>query len=107
MLELSQQEEQGKTKKTSISAEELDKVFDDGEEDILQYFDTENPLTIKQAGERIGQEWPLKAKRVNVDFPAWMLKRLDEEAAKLGLARQAVIKFYIAEKLGYSPNAKL
>lgn len=80
-------------KKNSITATELDKKFDDGEEDILQHFDVANPIFTQ--------------KRVNVDFPAWMLKRLDEEAAKLGLARQAVIKFYLAEKLGYSPDKSL
>lgn len=49
--------------------------------------------------------WP-KAKRVrqtqkqmNVDFPTWMVESLDREAGKLGVARQSVIKVWLAERL--------
>jgi predicted DNA binding CopG/RHH family protein len=94
-------------KKKYISAEKLDKLFDDGKEDALQHFDTSNIMSAKEAGEKLGFDWPLKPKRVNVDFPPWMIKRLDEEASKLGLARQAVIKFFLAEKLGYNPQKPL
>ena len=41
-----------------------------------------------------------EAKRVNVDFPAWMVKGLDRRAAHLGVTRQSLIKMWIAEKLG-------
>ncbi|WP_080797016.1 type II toxin-antitoxin system BrnA family antitoxin [Arabiibacter massiliensis] len=71
-----------------ISAEELDRVFDEGEEDVLQYFDTDNP---KQPN--------LGSKRVNVDFPLWMVNALDREARRIGVGRQAVIKTWIAERL--------
>jgi hypothetical protein len=41
----------------------------------------------------------LAQKRVNVDFPLWMLQSLDREAKRLGVPRQAVIKVWIAERL--------
>ena len=38
-------------------------------------------------------------KRVNVDFPTWMVDSLDREASKLGVTRQSVIKVWLAERL--------
>lgn len=38
-------------------------------------------------------------KRVNVDFPTWMIDSLDREARKLGVTRQSVIKIWLAERL--------
>ncbi len=38
-------------------------------------------------------------KRVNIDFPAWMVKSLDKEAKHVGVSRQAVIKMWLAERL--------
>jgi len=38
-------------------------------------------------------------KRVNVDFPTWMVDSLDEEATRLGVTRQSIIKVWLAEKL--------
>jgi hypothetical protein len=40
-----------------------------------------------------------KAKRVNVDFPTWMIESLDLEAGKLGVTRQSIIKVWLAERL--------
>lgn len=40
-----------------------------------------------------------EARRVNVDFPAWMVESLDREAQRLGVTRQSVIKIWIAERL--------
>lgn len=40
-----------------------------------------------------------KQKRVNVDFPTWMIESLDREAGKLGLTRQSIIKVWLAERL--------
>ena len=71
-----------------MRASELDKKFDDNQEDILQYFDTSK---IKMINE--------EPKRVNIDFPAWMVKSLDKEAQHIGVSRQAVIKMWLAEKL--------
>ncbi|MCP5245182.1 MAG: CopG family transcriptional regulator [Burkholderiales bacterium] len=43
---------------------------------------------------------PLRAhRRVNVDFPAWMIESLDKEASRLGVTRQAIIKIWLAERL--------
>ena len=61
--------------------------FDEGE-DVLDYFDLES-------AERPNRE----LKRVNVDFPLWMVEALDDEAGRLGINRQAVIKTWIAERL--------
>lgn len=74
-------------KKKTISAAELDAKFDAGE-DISEYLDWEN-------ARRPG----LEARRVNVDFPDWMVCSLDRAAARIGVPRQALIKFWIAERL--------
>jgi len=41
----------------------------------------------------------VEAKRVNVDFPGWVVAGLDRQAQKLGISRQALIKMWIAERL--------
>ena len=41
----------------------------------------------------------LEQRRVNVDFPAWMIDSLDREASKLGVTRQSVVKVWLAERL--------
>ena len=74
-------------KKKFMKANELDTKFDSGE-DISEYFDLENS---KRPG--------LEIKRINVDFPKWMVHSLDTEAKRLGVTRQSVIKFWISEKL--------
>ncbi len=40
-----------------------------------------------------------KQRRVNVDFPTWMIESLDREASKLGVTRQSIIKVWLAERL--------
>jgi hypothetical protein len=72
----------------AITAAELDEKFDNGE-DVSEYFDWSK-------ARRPNQE----ARRVNVDFPAWMVQGLDKEAGRLGVTRQSLIKMWIAEKLG-------
>lgn len=42
----------------------------------------------------------LAPRRVNVDFPAWVVEALDREAGRLGVTRQALVKLWIAERLG-------
>ena len=42
----------------------------------------------------------LELKRVNVDFPSWVVEALDREARRLGVTRQALVKLWIAERLG-------
>ena len=48
----------------------------------------------------------LATKRVNVDFPTWMIESLDREASKLGVTRQSIIKVWLAERLESSSVAK-
>ncbi len=70
-----------------MKASNFDKKFDKGE-DITKYLDLSRAT-------KPGQE----QKRVNVDFPVWMIHRLDREARRLGVARQSLIKIWIAERL--------
>ena len=74
-----------------MTAEQLDEIFDKGEEHILPYLDLAKAV-------RPGHQ----AKRVNVDFPSWMISRLDFEADRLGVPRQSLIKVWIAERLATS-----
>lgn len=75
-----------------MKAKDLDKKFDSGE-DITRFLDVTRT-------KRPGQD----QKRVNVDFPVWMIQSLDREAKRLGVPRQSIIKIWIAEKL--KENAK-
>ena len=43
--------------------------------------------------------WLIEARRVNVDFPAWVVEALDRQARHLGVTRQSLIKLWIAERL--------
>ncbi len=70
-----------------MKSEELDRRFDNGE-DISRYLDLSGIR-------RPGQE----QKRVNVDFPVWMIRSLDKVARRLGVPRQSVIKVWVAERL--------
>lgn len=47
-----------------------------------------------------------KQRRVNVDFPDWMIESLDREARRLGVTRQSVIKVWLAERLEQAPSNK-
>ncbi len=71
-----------------MKASEIDQKFDENQEDVLDYFDTSK---IKMLNET--------PKRVNIDFPAWMVESLDKEAKHIGVSRQAIIKMWLAEKL--------
>lgn len=71
-----------------MKAKDLDKLFDSGEVDITPYLELSE-------GMRPDQE----TKRVNVDFPVWMLRRIDETAKRLGVPRQSLIKVWLAERL--------
>lgn len=76
----------------SITTEEFDRLFDENQEDITPYLDM-------SSAKRINQRTHESPKRVNVDFSAWMLKALDQEALRLNISRQAVIKTILDEKL--------
>ena len=71
-----------------MKASEFDKKFDDGTEDIIEHLDLSS-----------ARRPNLEQRRVNVDFPAWMVDSLDKEASRLGVPRQSIIKIWIAERL--------
>lgn len=71
-----------------MKADDLDRKFDEGVEDIIEDLDLSTARR------------PLKEqRRVNVDFPLWMVDSLDREARRLGVTRQSIIKVWIAERL--------
>ncbi len=70
-----------------MKAKDFDKKFDDGES-IIDKIDLSKARRPEQ-----------EQKRVNVDFPVWMIQSLDKEARRLGVPRQSVIKMWLAEKL--------
>ncbi len=71
-----------------MNAKEFEKKFDDNKEDIIENL---NLSTIR----RINQE----QKRINVDFPTWVVESLDKEAARIGVTRQSIIKVWLVERL--------
>jgi hypothetical protein len=70
-----------------MKAKKFEQQFDDGA-DITASLDLSKARRVQQA-----------QKRVNVDFPIWMIDSLDREASKLGVTRQSVIKVWLAERL--------
>ncbi len=70
-----------------MKARHFDKKFDEGK-DISKYLDISKARRPKQ-----------EQKRVNVDFPLWMIQLLDKEAKRLGVPRQSIIKVWVAERL--------
>lgn len=70
-----------------MKAKEFDKKFDEGE-DITADVDLSKARRARR-----------DHKRVNVDFPVWMIESLDREATHLGVTRQSIIKLWLAERL--------
>jgi CopG antitoxin of type II toxin-antitoxin system len=70
-----------------MKAKKFEQQFDEGA-DITATLDLSKAKRVLQAH-----------KRVNVDFPTWMIDSLDREASKLGVTRQSVIKVWLAERL--------
>jgi len=70
-----------------MKAKDFDQQFEDGT-DITSSLDLSKAKCVLQ-----------NQKRVNVDFPTWMIDSLDREASKLGVTRQSVIKIWLAERL--------
>jgi len=77
-----------------MKAAELDKLFDEGEVDVLMHFDLSK-----------AEQPNKKHKRVNVDFPVWMLNELDRMSKRLGVTRQSLIKLWLADKLQSAQSA--
>ena len=70
-----------------MKAKKFEQQFDEGV-DITAALDLSKVKRVLQ-----------EQKRVNVDFPTWMIDSLDREASKLGVTRQSVIKVWLAERL--------
>ena len=70
-----------------MNSSEFDQCFDEGESviDALDLGAARRPR--------------LEQRRVNVDFPLWMVEQLDQEASRLGVTRQSIIKVWLAERL--------
>jgi len=71
-----------------MKAKAFDQKFDDDNEDIINDLDLS---TLKRPNQ--------KQKRVNVDFPGWIIDSLDKEANRIGVTRQSIIKLWLAERL--------
>ena len=74
----------------TITAKEFDEKFDNGE-DISKYLDFSKATRPNVLN--------TDTKKVNVDFPQWVIESLDKEAKKIGVTRQSIIKVWIAERL--------
>jgi hypothetical protein len=70
-----------------MKTEEFDRMFDEGK-DVTHLLD---PSSARRPNQEL--------KRVNVDFPIWIVNRLDQEARRLGVTRQSLIKIWLAERL--------
>ena len=78
---------------TKINSESLDRSFAAG-------------AVIPGSLETAKARRPLRQqRRVNVDFPAWMIDSLDREAGRLGVTRQSIIKVWIAERLAAADSS--
>ena len=74
-------------KEHTITAEEFDRRFDDGE-DITQFLDFDQAYRPN-----------LEQRRVNLDLPNWMIDTLDREAKRVGVTRQSIMKVWISERI--------
>ncbi|MDT8387468.1 MAG: CopG family transcriptional regulator [Thiogranum sp.] len=77
-----------------MKAKKFDSEFDSGKDvtDVLEISKARRPLQ--------------KQRRVNVDFPDWMIESLDREAGRLGVTRQSIIKVWLAERLEQTASNK-
>ena len=76
-----------------MKAKDLDKKFDEGKS-VMEHLELSKVRRPNQ-----------EQKRVNVDFPLWMIQSLDKEAKRLGVPRQSIIKIWLAERLNKSAAA--
>lgn len=72
----------------TITVEEFDRLFDEGSDEIDAFINW-GKMTRPN----------LDLKRVNVDFPQWMIYAMDRHAREIGISRQALIKSWISDKL--------
>jgi hypothetical protein len=74
-------------KEHTITAEELDRRFDDGE-DITEFLNLDQAFRPN-----------LEQRRVNLDLPNWMIASLDREAKRVGVTRQSIMKVWMSERI--------
>lgn len=77
-----------------MKAKNFDAKFDKGE-------DITSALDLSKARRPLQEQ-----RRVNVDFPTWMIESLDREAGRLGVTRQSIIKVWLAERLEQTASNK-
>ena len=70
-----------------MNSSEFERLFDNGDS-VLEGLDLDAARRPR-----------LQQKRVNVDFPLWMVDQLDQEATRLGVTRQSIIKVWLSERL--------
>ena len=78
-----------------MEAKDFDEKFDDNKQDIIDDLDLS---TIKRPHQ--------SQKRVNVDFPSWIIDSLDREASRVGVTRQSIIKLWLVERLEENASKK-
>lgn len=71
-----------------MKTQDFDKKFEAGEDDIIDDLDLSSARRVN-----------LEQKRINVDFPTWVVESLDREAARIGVTRQSIIKVWLVERL--------
>ena len=71
-----------------MKAKDFDKKFDDNKTDIIDDLDLSTAKRPNQS-----------QKRINVDFPTWVIDSLDREASRVGVTRQSIIKLWLVERL--------
>ena len=71
-----------------MKAKNFDKKFDDNKTDIIDDLDLS---TLKRPNQA--------QKRINIDFPIWVIDSLDKEASRIGVTRQSIIKLWLVERL--------
>lgn len=74
-------------KPSTMTAQEFEQRFDDGE-DITPFIDKSS---IRRPG--------VEPRRVNVDFPEWMIEKLDWQSRLIGVSRQALVKLWVSERI--------
>ncbi|MEK9564845.1 MAG: CopG family transcriptional regulator [Deltaproteobacteria bacterium] len=71
-----------------MKAEEFERKFDEAQEDLLEDLELSTARRVN-----------LESKRINVDFPSWVVEALDREATRIGVTRQSIIKMWLVERL--------
>ena len=78
-----------------MKAKDFEKKFDEDADDIIDHLDLSS-----------SRRPNLDQKRINVDFPAWVVESLDREAARMGVTRQSIIKVWLVERLNAEAASK-